>query len=126
MSPLRRGARSRGADEARRKSNSSREATAAATASPARPSSQDRLAQAFAATQPLDHGGGAVAEFIERFSVEQKAKRKKLNNATNQRTRERELLAAKARASTPSRAQLWLRDPDGYVVVIASPDGEAA
>jgi hypothetical protein len=26
----------------------------------------------------------------------------------------------------PQNRELWLRDPDGYVVVIASPDGEAA
>jgi hypothetical protein len=40
---------------------------------------------------------------MERFSTEQKAKRKKSNDVTNQRKRERELLAAKARASAPSR-----------------------
>lgn len=26
----------------------------------------------------------------------------------------------------PAHREMWLRDPDGYVVVIASPDGEAA
>lgn len=26
----------------------------------------------------------------------------------------------------PQNREMWLRDPDGYVVVIASPDGEAA
>ena len=26
----------------------------------------------------------------------------------------------------PRHREMWLRDPDGYVVVIASPDGEAA
>jgi len=26
----------------------------------------------------------------------------------------------------PAHRELWLRDPDGYVVVLASPDGEAA
>jgi catechol 2,3-dioxygenase-like lactoylglutathione lyase family enzyme len=26
----------------------------------------------------------------------------------------------------PMHREIWLRDPDGYVVVIASPDGEAA
>jgi catechol 2,3-dioxygenase-like lactoylglutathione lyase family enzyme len=26
----------------------------------------------------------------------------------------------------PQHRELWLRDPDGYVVVVASPDGEAA
>jgi hypothetical protein len=26
----------------------------------------------------------------------------------------------------PESWEMWLRDPDGYVVVIASPDGEAA
>lgn len=26
----------------------------------------------------------------------------------------------------PNHRELWLRDPDGYLVVIASPDGEAA
>jgi hypothetical protein len=25
----------------------------------------------------------------------------------------------------PGHRELWLRDPDGYVVVIASPDGDA-
>lgn len=26
----------------------------------------------------------------------------------------------------PAHRELWIRDPDGYVVVLASPDGEAA
>ena len=26
----------------------------------------------------------------------------------------------------PQHREIWLRDPDGYVVVISSPDGEAA
>jgi hypothetical protein len=26
----------------------------------------------------------------------------------------------------PKHREMWLRDPDGYVVVIASPDGESA
>jgi catechol 2,3-dioxygenase-like lactoylglutathione lyase family enzyme len=26
----------------------------------------------------------------------------------------------------PAHREVWLRDPDGYVVVVASPDGEAA
>jgi catechol 2,3-dioxygenase-like lactoylglutathione lyase family enzyme len=26
----------------------------------------------------------------------------------------------------PQHREIWLRDPDGYVVVVASPDGEAA
>jgi catechol 2,3-dioxygenase-like lactoylglutathione lyase family enzyme len=26
----------------------------------------------------------------------------------------------------PAHREMWLRDPDGYVVVLASPDGEAA
>ncbi len=26
----------------------------------------------------------------------------------------------------PAHREMWIRDPDGYVVVIASPDGEAA
>jgi hypothetical protein len=26
----------------------------------------------------------------------------------------------------PQHREIWLRDPDGYVVVIASPDGEAS
>jgi hypothetical protein len=25
----------------------------------------------------------------------------------------------------PNHREMWLRDPDGYVVVIASPDGES-
>lgn len=25
----------------------------------------------------------------------------------------------------PQNREIWLRDPDGYVVVIASPDGES-
>jgi transposase len=89
--------------EARAKGGSPDEAPAAANASPAPPSSPDRLGEALAATLPLDRGGGAVAAFMERFSTEQKAKRKKSNDVTNQRKRERELLAAKARASAPSR-----------------------
>ncbi len=28
--------------------------------------------------------------------------------------------------SAPRHREIWLRDPDGYVVVIASPDGECA
>ncbi|MGA9796082.1 MAG: VOC family protein [Rhizomicrobium sp.] len=28
--------------------------------------------------------------------------------------------------AAPQHREMWLRDPDGYVVVIASPDGEAA
>jgi hypothetical protein len=39
-----------------------------------------------------------MAAFMERFTAEQKARRKKHNDATNQRKRDRELLAAKARA----------------------------
>jgi hypothetical protein len=26
----------------------------------------------------------------------------------------------------PNHREMWLRDPDGYVVVIASPDGEVS
>jgi hypothetical protein len=26
----------------------------------------------------------------------------------------------------PQHREIWLRDPDGYVVVVASPDGESA
>jgi hypothetical protein len=67
---------------------------AAVVALPTPPASP-RLAQALSATQPLD---GAMAAFMERFTAEQKARRKKHNDATNQRKRDRELLAAKARA----------------------------
>jgi transposase len=58
----------------------------------------DRLVQALAATQPLSQRGGAVAAFMEKFLAEQKAKRKKSSDVTNQRRRDRELLAAKTRA----------------------------
>jgi hypothetical protein len=27
--------------------------------------------------------------------------------------------------AAPQHREMWLRDPDGYVVVLASPDGEA-
>jgi hypothetical protein len=67
---------------------------AAVVALPTPPASP-RLVQALSATQPLD---GAMAAFMERFTAEQKARRKKHNDATNQRKRDRELLAAKARA----------------------------
>lgn len=54
---------------------------------PPAPSSPDRLGQALAATLPLDRGGGGVAAFMERFSVEQKAKRKKSNDGSCGRPR---------------------------------------
>jgi hypothetical protein len=28
--------------------------------------------------------------------------------------------------AAPQRREIWLRDPDGYVVVIAGPDGEVS
>jgi transposase len=71
---------------------------AAAVASPRPSVSPDRLAQALSATQPLDGRGGAMAAFMEGFLAEQKAKRKKHNDVSNQRKRDRELLAAKTRA----------------------------
>ena len=40
-----------------------------------------------------------MAAFMDRFSAEQKAKRKRSNDLSNQRKRDRELLAAKARVS---------------------------
>jgi hypothetical protein len=69
-----------------------------AFAVPTPPASTDRLVQALSATQPLDGRGEAMAAFMERFSAEQKARRKKHNDPTNQRKRDRELLVAKARA----------------------------
>jgi hypothetical protein len=40
-----------------------------------------------------------MAAFLVRFAAEQKARQKKHNDATNQRKRDRELLAAKTRAA---------------------------
>jgi transposase len=71
---------------------------AVAVASPMTSAIPDRLACALSPTQPLDGRGGAMAAFMARFSAEQKARRKKHNDATNQRKRDRELLVAKARA----------------------------
>jgi hypothetical protein len=66
-------------------------------ASPPPSTSPDRLAQAFSATQSRDECSSVMADFMARFTDEQKAKRKKYNDVTNQRKRDRELLAAKAR-----------------------------
>jgi len=72
-------------------------------ASPTAAPTPDRLARALSATQPIDQPGAAeMAAFMERFSAEQKARRKKSNDVTNQRKRDRELLAAKARAEPGS------------------------
>lgn len=60
--------------------------------------SPDRLAQALSATQPFDRSGGELAAFMARFAAEQKAKQKKSSAVGNQRKRDRELLAARARA----------------------------
>lgn len=88
--------------EARSKGGLADTIPAAADASPTPPSSPDRLARAFATTLPLGRGGGPVAAFMDNFLAEQKAKRKKSNDLSNQRKRDRELLAAKARPPAPS------------------------
>jgi hypothetical protein len=56
----------------------------------------DRLAQAFSATQLSEGCSSVMADFMARFTAEQKAKRKKYNDVANQRKRDRELLAAMA------------------------------
>ena len=56
----------------------------------------DRLAQTFSATQSSEGCSSVMVDFMERFTAEQKAKRKKYNDAANQRKRDRELLAARA------------------------------
>lgn len=67
-----------------------------ATASAPRP---DRLAQALSATLPIDRSGGKLAAFMATFAAEQKAKQKKSSAVGNQGKRDRELLAARARAN---------------------------
>ena len=62
----------------------------------------DRLAQALAATQMGAGCGPAMADFFAKFTAEQKARRKKYNDISNQRKRDRELLALKTQAD-PSR-----------------------
>ena len=40
------------------------------------------------------------------------------------RARHAEIIAEPHVNPAPSHREVWLRDPDGYVVVVASPDGE--
>ena len=58
----------------------------------------DRLAQALAATQMGAGCGPVMADFFAKFTAEQKARRKKYNDISNQRKRDRELLALKTQA----------------------------
>jgi hypothetical protein len=58
----------------------------------------DRLAQALAATQVRAGCGPAMADFFAKFTAEQKARRKKYNDVSKQRNRDRELLARKTQA----------------------------
>jgi catechol 2,3-dioxygenase-like lactoylglutathione lyase family enzyme len=37
-----------------------------------------------------------------------------------------EVVLPEHRNPAPDHREIWLRDPDGYVVVVASPDGEAS
>jgi hypothetical protein len=63
----------------------------------------DRLAQALAATQERAGCGPAMAEFFANFTAEQKARRKKYNDVSKQRKRDRELLALKTQAELSQR-----------------------
>jgi transposase len=63
----------------------------------------DRLAQALAATQARAGCGPAMADFLARFTAEQKARRKKYNDVSKQRKRDRELLALKTQAELSRR-----------------------
>jgi len=63
----------------------------------------DRLAQALAATQMGAGCGPVMAEFFAKFTAEQKARRKKYNDISNQRKRDRELLALKTQADLSRR-----------------------
>jgi transposase len=65
--------------------------------SPPAPGS-DRLAQALAATQEGAGCASAVTDFLANFAAEQKARRKKYNDVSNRRKRERELLALQTQA----------------------------
>jgi hypothetical protein len=58
----------------------------------------DRLAHALAATRVSAGCGPAMADFFAKFTAEQKAQRKKYNDSSRQRRRERELLALKTQA----------------------------
>ena len=63
----------------------------------------DRLAQALAATQMGAGCGPVMADFFAKFTAEQKARRKKYNDISNQRKRDRELLALKTQADLSRR-----------------------
>jgi transposase len=69
---------------------------------PPRPGT-DRLAQALAATQMGAGCGPVMADFFAKFTAEQKARRKKYNDISNQRKRDRELLALKTQADLGRR-----------------------
>jgi hypothetical protein len=56
------------------------------------------LAQTLAATQGRAGCGPAIADFFAKFTAEQKARRKKYNDMSKQRKRDRELLALKTQA----------------------------
>jgi transposase len=58
----------------------------------------DRLAQTIAATQGRAGCDPAIADFFAKFTAEQKARRKKYNDTSKQRKRDRELLALKTQA----------------------------
>jgi len=58
----------------------------------------DRLAQTLAATQGRAGCDPAIADFFAKFTAEQKARRKKYNDTSKQRKRDRELLALKSQA----------------------------
>ena len=58
----------------------------------------DRLAQTLAATQGRAGCDPAIADFFAKFTAELKARRKKYNDMSKQRKRDRELLALKTQA----------------------------
>jgi hypothetical protein len=58
----------------------------------------DRLAQTLAATQGRAGCDPAIADFFAKFTAEQKARRKKYNDTSKQRKRDRDLLALKTQA----------------------------
>jgi hypothetical protein len=63
-------------------------------------SNPDRLAETLAATQRNAKCGAAMATFLANFTAEQKARRKKDNDASNQRKRDRAVLALKTQAES--------------------------
>jgi len=73
----------------------------------------DRLAKVLASTQAGAECGSAMAEFLATFTAEQKARRKKYNDASNQRKRDRAALALKTQAESSRLGEDLQPDIDG-------------